>query len=132
MKRSFPGRAYRTLFAVSALAFLGCSYPGMTPGPASERVMVGKASYYGDEFHGRKTSSGEIYDRDKLTAAHPTLPFGTVCRVTNLKTRKSVVVRINDRGPFVSGRIIDLSYKAAERIGGLRAGVFDVKIVVLK
>jgi len=120
-----------TLIAVSAWV-AGCSYPGTVREPASYRVQYGKASYYGGEFHGRKTASGEIFDQYKLTAAHRTLPFGTLCRVTNLKNQKNVVVRINDRGPFVRGRIIDLSYRAADLLGGVRAGVMDVKVEVLK
>jgi rare lipoprotein A len=97
-------------------------------------VQYGKASFYGygDEFHGRKTANGEIFDRNAVTAAHPTLPFGTFCRVTNLSNGKSVVVRINDRGPFKGGRIIDLSYGAAKRIDSVRTGVVDVKVEVLK
>jgi rare lipoprotein A len=108
-----------------------CSYPGMTARPRSERVLYGKASYYGAEFHGKKTASGEGYDMNRLTAAHQTLPFGTVCRVTNLKNGKNVVVRINDRGPFIRGRILDLSYRAADVLEGVRTGVMDVKIEIL-
>ena len=100
-----------------------------TPDPID--VQYGKASYYGDKFHGRPTASGELYDRNKLTAAHRTLPFGTRCRVTNLVNGKSVIVRVNDRGPHVEGRVIDLSYKAAEQIGLVRAGIVDVKVEVL-
>jgi rare lipoprotein A len=109
-----------------------CSYPGMVTEPVPVRVQYGKASYYGDEFHGRKTSNGEIYRREKLTAAHRTLPFGTLCRVTNRDNGKSVVVRINDRGPFKLDRIIDLSYKAAEMIGGIGPGIIHVKVEILK
>jgi hypothetical protein len=90
------------LFCIAAAAFvIQCSYPGMENGRGSDRVLYGKASYYGDEFHGRKTASGEIYDRNRMTAAHRTLAFGTVCRVTNLKNGKTAVVRVNDRGPFI-------------------------------
>jgi len=117
-------------------AFLSCVYQPteMAPGGIRRGVQYGKASYYGygDEFHGRKTANGEIFDRNALTAAHPTLPFGTLCRVTNRSNGKSVVVRINDRGPFKGGRIIDLSYAAAKEIGAVRAGVVDVKVEVLK
>ncbi|MER3522465.1 MAG: septal ring lytic transglycosylase RlpA family lipoprotein [Thermus sp.] len=81
----------------------------------------GLAVWYGPGFHGRKTASGEVYDMHALTAAHPSLPFGTRVRVTNLKTGKSVVVRINDRGPFGGRYIIDLSYAAAKAIGALSA-----------
>lgn len=94
--------------------------------------FYGKASYYGPQFHGKKTASGEIFDQHALTAAHPSLAFGTRCRVTNLKNGKQVVVRINDRGPFVKGRILDLSYQAANAIGAVADGVVEVKVEVLK
>ncbi|MCI0512323.1 septal ring lytic transglycosylase RlpA family protein [candidate division KSB1 bacterium] len=93
---------------------------------------TGRASYYSDQLQGRSTASGEPYDRNKLTAAHRTLAFGTMVRVTNLANGKSVQVRINDRGPFAKNRIIDLSYQAAAEIDGIRAGVFEVKVEVLK
>lgn len=95
-------------------------------------IMYGKASYYGDEFNGRATASGEIFDNREFTAAHKSLPFGTFVRVTNLSNNSSVVVKINDRGPFVSGRIIDLTKAAAEKLGMLQAGVIDVKIEILR
>ena len=91
-------------------------------------VAYGMASYYSDNFHGRATASGETYDRYAFTCAHRTLPFGTRLVVTNLANRKSVFVRVNDRGPFVKGRIIDLSYAAAEEIGMIGAGVVKVKV----
>lgn len=91
----------------------------------------GKASWYGGFFHGRLTANGERYDVDKLTAAHKKLPFGTRVLVTNTQTQKSVVVKINDRGPFVGERIIDLSPAAFEKIGNLGQGVMTVKITVL-
>jgi rare lipoprotein A len=112
---------------------------GMLGGCASQRDDVwpvdgqdyhaeGKASYYGDRHHGRKTASGERFDQHALTAAHRSLPFGSQVRVTNLGNGKSVVVRINDRGPYAKGRIIDLSKKAAERLDMLRAGVVPVRV----
>jgi rare lipoprotein A len=88
----------------------------------------GVASWYGPKFHGRRTANGEIYDMHKLTAAHKTLPFGTRVLVTNLDNGATVVVRINDRGPFVKGRIIDLSKAAAERIDMIGTGTARVKI----
>lgn len=91
----------------------------------------GLASWYGSEWHGRKTSSGEIYNMYERTAAHRILPMGTYVRVRNLKNHKETIVRINDRGPFVRGRIIDLSYAAAKDIGIVGAGVAPVKIVAL-
>jgi rare lipoprotein A len=96
-------------------------------GPASAG-QTGYASYY---KHGQKTANGERFEPKGLTAAHRSLPFGTKVRVTNLKTRKSVVVRINDRGPFKKHRVIDLSLGAAAAIGLVRAGVAKVELVVL-
>ncbi|MBN1830548.1 MAG: septal ring lytic transglycosylase RlpA family protein [Deltaproteobacteria bacterium] len=94
-------------------------------------VQYGKASWYGGEFHGRFTASGEKYDMNKKTAAHKTLPMGTYVKVLNLSNKKQSVVRINDRGPFVKGRIIDLSRAVAEEIDLIGPGVVDVKIVAL-
>jgi rare lipoprotein A len=94
-------------------------------------IKLGKASYYASFFSGRKTANGEIYSPYKLTAAHRALPFGTVVKVTNLNNNKSVVVTINDRGPYVKGRIIDLSREAAKRIGMLHNGVVNVKVELL-
>lgn len=86
------------------------------------------ASYYGKRFHGRLTANGERFNMNAMTAAHKTLPFGTKLRVTNQRTGKSVVVRINDRGPYIRGRTIDLSRKAAERIGLIKTGHGKVKL----
>jgi rare lipoprotein A len=91
----------------------------------------GTASWYGPDFHSKKTSNGEIYDMYDMTAAHKTLPMNTVVRVDNLENGKSIIVRINDRGPFVRGRIIDLSNKAANEIDMVRKGTAKVKITVL-
>ena len=92
----------------------------------------GVASWYGRRYHGKATSSGEIYDMYGMTAAHPTLPIPSYARVTNLKTRRTVVVRVNDRGPFLRGRVIDLSYAAAYKIGTLTggSGLVEVELVV--
>ena len=98
----------------------------------SSEIIYGKASYYGKKFHGRKTANGETFDMNALTAAHRTLPFGTVCRITNIENNKQVTVRINDRGPFVYDRVIDLSQGAASRLDGIRSGVIDVKIEILE
>jgi len=95
-------------------------------------TLIGKASYYHDSLHGRKTASGEIYDKTDMTAAHKRLPLGTRVRVTNLKTGKSIKVKINDRGPFVKGRIIDLSRRAAKKLGIIKKGVAKVKVEILK
>ncbi len=94
--------------------------------------LSGEASWYGDKFHGRQTASGEIYDMNAFTAAHKTLPFHTIVRVVDPLTRKSVVVRINDRGPYVDGRIIDLSRAAASDLGLVRHGVIPVELEVLR
>lgn len=89
---------------------------------------VGRASYYGGQFHGRRTSSGEIFNQNSLTAAHPTLPIPSYARVTNLNNGKSVVVRINDRGPFHASRVIDVSRAAAQQLDFLRAGTTNVRV----
>jgi rare lipoprotein A len=95
-------------------------------------VQDGIASYYAEEFHGRKTSNGETYDMNDLTAAHQTLPFGTIVKVTNKATGRSVIVRINDRGPFLKDRIIDLSKGAAEKIGMIGPGTAEVHLEILE
>ncbi|MEO0205275.1 MAG: septal ring lytic transglycosylase RlpA family protein [candidate division WOR-3 bacterium] len=92
----------------------------------------GLASYYGDEFNGKKTASGEVYNKWDYTCAHRTLNFGTRVKVTNLENRKTVIVRVNDRGPFAKGRIIDLSYAAAKEIDMIEKGVVRVKVEVVK
>jgi rare lipoprotein A len=97
----------------------------------TSREETGVASYYGEQFRGRATASGERYDPDKLTAAHPSYPMGTRVRVTNLKNSRSVVVRLNDRGPYKAGRIIDLSAHAAREIGMLVDGITRVRIQVV-
>lgn len=95
-------------------------------------IQTGKASWYGPGFHGKKTSSREIYDMHDMTAAHRTLPFGTYVIVTNLNNEKTVMVKINDRGPFVEGRVIDLSYAAASALGMVEPGVIPVRIEVIQ
>ena len=99
---------------------------------ASDAYQVGISSFYGKEFHGRKTANGEVFDMYAMTAAHRTLPFGTWIRVTNLRNGKRVVVKVNDRGPYVEGRILDLSYEAASRLDMVKYGTEKVKIEVLK
>jgi len=88
----------------------------------------GMASWYGKRFHGQKTSSGELYDMYKMTAAHPTLPIPSYVRVTRVSNGKSVIVRVNDRGPFHSSRVIDLSYVAAYKLGYIQAGAAEVTL----
>ena len=94
----------------------------------SQAYQVGTASWYGDYFQGKQTASGEPYDMRDFTAAHPTLPLGTFVKVTNLKNGKAVVVRINDRGPVVDGRIIDVSYNAARALGFKERGLQTVRL----
>ncbi|MBD3370123.1 septal ring lytic transglycosylase RlpA family protein [Candidatus Fermentibacteria bacterium] len=90
----------------------------------------GVASYYGEAFHGRKTANGEVFDMHALTCAHRTLPFGTMVEVTNLDNGNRVTVRVNDRGPYVSGRIIDLTVKAARELGMIDSGIAKVMLTI--
>ena len=108
------------------------SVPGSVGGPEPGTRIDGLASWYGEQHQGLKTASGETFDKNKLTAAHRTLPFGTRLRVTNVENGKSVVVRVNDRGPHVAGRVLDLSYRAAQMLGMTDAGVARVEVVVLR
>src|SRR5206468_6717269 len=101
------------------------------PPPITNGVQVGVASWYGPGFHGNRTANGEIYDQYELTAAHPSLPLGTRVMVTNLENGRAVQVRINDRGPFVDGRAIDLSYAAARTVGMIGPGTARVRVEVL-
>jgi rare lipoprotein A len=128
-----------------ALFVGGCSYlgeeppirpkrtmPNLAPLPSPSGAMqTGLASWYGPGFHGKRTANGEIYNQHDLTAAHPTLPLGTRVMVTNLNNNQAIEVRVNDRGPFVGGRAIDLSYAAAQSIGVYAPGVAPVRIEVL-
>lgn len=123
---------------IGALALSGCTYfqrhahpPGRVAEPSKyPHEQTGKASWYGPGFQGKRTASGETFDQDELTAGSRTLPLGTVVEVTNLKNRKKVKVRINDRGPWVRGRTIDLSRAAAARLGMVKTGVAPVRIKV--
>ncbi|WP_370655040.1 septal ring lytic transglycosylase RlpA family protein [Hydrogenophaga sp.] len=99
-----------------------------TPSEAGPEIERGMASWYGEEFHGRRTASGEPFSKHEFTAAHKTLPFGTRVRVRHAKNGKEVTVRINDRGPFSRGRVIDLSRAAASAIGLTRSGVAPVVV----
>jgi rare lipoprotein A len=117
------------LFAVlTSSVFFSCS---RVRHPAPETIQTGTASWYGPNFHGKTTSNKEVYDMHDLTAAHKSLPFGTYVVVTNLNNGKSVTVRINDRGPFVKGRIIDLSFAAAKAIDMIGTGTAPVKLEIL-
>jgi len=126
---------YRLLALLAAAVFFGTAIglyaEEADPIPELPPPQSGKASYYSDRLKNRPTASGEPYLPGKLTAAHPRLPFGTFVRVTRPKTGRSVVVRINDRGPYAKGRIIDLSRKAAEALGIVRAGVAQVTVEVI-
>jgi len=100
--------------------------------PGGRYVETGMASYYADKFHGRPTASGEIFDMNGLTAAHKSLPLGTVVKVTNLDNKKTITLPINDRGPFIKGRIIDLSLGAATVIDMVGPGTARVRIEVVE
>jgi rare lipoprotein A len=118
--------------ALLFLALQGCSStPKIGQSQPAGHTESGMASFYGNEFQSRKTSNGERFDQAKLTAAHRTLPFGTRLKVTNTHNSKSVVVRVNDRGPFAKGRIIDLSSSAFKTIASLNAGVIPVRIEII-
>ncbi|MWN78513.1 septal ring lytic transglycosylase RlpA family protein [Labilibaculum sp. A4] len=93
-------------------------------------VQIGKASFYADRFEGKRTACGERYHHKNYTAAHRSLPFGTLVKVVNLDNKKAVIVRINDRGPYAKGRIIDLSKSAIKEIGNINQGVFSVSVEV--
>lgn len=116
-----------------ALVYCGCGRRPVAVAPDAEPLSVqsGKASYYARKFQGRKTASGERYDRREMTAAHRRLPFGSIVRVTNLANGRAVLVRINDRGPWGRGRVIDISEAAAKEIDMIRAGVVRVKVEVM-
>ena len=106
--------------------------PKVRPVPSVVRVMTGEASWYGPGFYGNRTASGEIYRPGTMTAAHRTLPFGTKVRVTNLWNGRSAVIRINDRGPFIDHRVIDLGHGAASELGLTASGIAQVKLEVLR
>lgn len=133
MSRLLIWRKLAPLVSVLLLVILlvGCGCLSAAA-PRKGRPQVGMASWYGKKYHGRPTSSGEIFDMYKLTAAHKELLLGTRVRITNLKNRKSVIVKVNDRGPFVKGRIIDLSYGAAKKIGMVEDGVARVRIEIVR
>lgn len=122
-----------------ALAIALLTAPALTQVPyvsaqaeaGATKARAGNASYYGSRFHGRRTANGERFNMNAMTAAHKSLPFGTKVRVTNRRNGKSVVVRINDRGPYAHGRVIDLSKAAASRIGMIHSGTAPVQIDIL-
>ena len=96
------------------------------------RIMKGVSSFYAEDFHGKLTANGEVYDMYGLTAAHKTLPLNTIIRVTNLVNNKSLILRVNDRGPYVKGRILDCSYGAAKKLEFVNDGTVEVKIEVIE
>lgn len=122
----------RLIALLAALAFTACATSAEETRRSGTQTalysQVGVASWYGGKFHGRKTANGETYDQNRMTAAHRTLPFGTKVEVTNLRNGRSVVVRINDRGPFIKGRIIDVSRRAAGELGFRNQGITKVRV----
>lgn len=116
-KTSISGQVHKTSYSL--------------PDTKAKVAQSGVASYYGPGFHGRRTANGERFDMHAMTAAHRTLPFGTQVKVTNLANGKSAIVRVNDRGPYANGRIIDLSVAAAKQIGSTGAGTARVTLEVL-
>lgn len=132
-----PMKRLNLIFIAFILNLLaGCSSTlavdlDQTNGYSKSHELIGKASWYSNKFHGKRTASGERYNKNAYTAAHKSLPFGTIVRVTNTANSKKVDVKINDRGPFVKGRVIDLSQKAFEQIGNIKEGVAPVKIEII-
>jgi len=124
-QRFFGNRIGWVLFLV--LSGLACSSSVASAASAQK----GQASFYYGYWHGRKTANGETYDQHSMTAAHRTLPFGTKVEVKNLRNGRSVIVRINNRGPFTKGRIIDLSLAAAQKLGMTKSGVAPVEVKIL-
>lgn len=116
------GKKYKIAF-IAILSLLSISVETQT--------LDGKASFYSSSLHGRKMASGKRYDRNALTCAHKTLPFGTLLRVTNQSNGKEVIVEVADRGPYVAGRVVDLSYRAAQELGMIGAGIVRVKVDIV-
>lgn len=133
--RMFP-RAAVSLMVFCALLSGACSAnrkPETRPGQGGVRPLdKGTASWYGLRFHGRRTANGERFDMNEMTAAHPSLPFGTLLEVRNVRNNKSVVVRVNDRGPFSKNRILDLSFAAAREIGLVLSGTAPVELFLVE
>ena len=126
------GRSFLLLaLLLPLLLWAGCARRPPSTGEVPSFRQVGEASWYGPDFHGKTTANGERYNMLLMTAAHQTLPFNTLVRVTNLENGRAAVVRINDRGPFLKGRILDLSYTAARALGASSAGVIRVRIEVV-
>ncbi len=134
MKKLVIGCAVAGLIALSAKSEARSSVSSLPPRPSvvpKEEAETGEASWYGVEFEGNPTASGEVYDSNGLTAAHPTLPFGTTVRVTNLSNSRNILLRINDRGPYFGRRLIDVSQRAAKRLGFIDSGTTPVRVEVV-
>ncbi|MFP4062143.1 MAG: septal ring lytic transglycosylase RlpA family protein [Halochromatium sp.] len=117
------------LLLIGTALLLGVSTSALAAEPG--QVLSGIASYYHDSLHGRKTASGKVYNKHALSAAHKTLPLGTRVRVTDANSGRSVDLEVNDRGPFIKGRIIDLSRRAATELGMIKKGVANVRVEIL-
>lgn len=122
----------QTLFVLSCISALTLSGVALSSFAPNVSVEYGKAGYYADSFHGRLTSNGEKYDKNALTCSHKSLPFGTKVRVTRIDNNRSVVVRVNDRGPFIEGYVVDVSRAAAEELGFIKAGTARVKVEIVQ
>ncbi len=136
----------KIVYLITAVVFIGCSSApryGDRPGTSKKgtktsrasyhpTTQTGMASYYAEDFHGKLTATGETYDMYGLSAAHKTLPLNTIIRVTNLENKKSIILRINDRGPYAKGRVLDCSYGAALKLGYVGKGTARVKIEVIE
>ena len=134
MRKLVMGCAVAGLIALSAKTEARSSasvQPLCASAVPEEKPETGEASWYGEEFQGNETANGETYDLNGLTAAHPTLPFGTTVRVTNLKNSKNILLRINDRGPYIGRRLIDVSKAAAKRLGFIYSGTTQVRVEVV-
>ena len=127
MKKIF--KTFGLIFVAFVLS--GCDSNSVASKVVDSYMQRGKASWYGEKYHGRETASGEIFNKNAMTAAHKELPFDTWVEVFNLDNGRKVRVRINDRGPFIEGRIIDLSQRAADELGMLTAGLAEVGIRVV-
>jgi len=130
-----PRRVIAVLAAATAFVGLLAASPTgqgpQFPDTVPEWIQQGRVSWYGPGFHGRRTANGEVFDTHGLTMAHRSLPMGTSVRVTNLENGRTVVLRVNDRGPYVRGRVADLSHAAAERLGFVDDGVVPARIELL-
>lgn len=135
MQHYFYKYARTFVIVVMSLTLLHCSHSKSVKSSQnikSDDVFAGESSWYGQPFNGRKTASGERYNMYALTAAHRTLPFGTMLEITNLENDKKVIVKVNDRGPYVGARVLDLSYGAAKQLGFAKLGTTGIRARILK